>query len=120
MLRSHPLHMLRSKGYGVGHEEQFTALQAPTRRLVGRRVGHDNGLWVPDGVDELDEWDFILAEDLGEDASAQKTFEDTLYYHAGFQCFSLHKPTFTPMRKINATVAGAKELKARFLILFLM
>ena len=41
-----------------------------------------------DGVDKLDEWDISLAEKLAEDPSTQKTFEDTLYHHVGFHCFS--------------------------------
>ena len=70
----------------------------------------------PDGVDNLDEWGISLAEELSEDPSAQKTFDDTLYYHIGFHCFSPSKSMFRLMRKTSVTV---KELKAWLLSFFL-
>ena len=111
-LESWPLQVRRCRGYGVGGEEQFTAMHETRFRCRLRREGLLADGWVVavthiyrDGVDKLNEWDISFAEELGEDSFAQKTFEDTLYYHIG-------KSMFRPMLKINVTVAGVIELKA--------
>ena len=103
----------------VGDEEQFTALHETRFRCrlrreepAGRRVGRGSDYGYRDGVDMLDEWVISLAEELGEDPSAQKTFEDTLCHHFGFRCLSHRKPMFRTMRDKSVTVAGATELKA--------